>query len=151
VTPSRAPPPTPFDVSSPSYKSSHLAPGSNFRELDLPNLATAPARLHPGIFWLEYHLLCALSAATDHRLGIDSRLFVPHPDGHLPEAPPFHHGNLSGAFPPTTLELILGLHVDCSRLPVRLLFCSADEPHDASFPTRIVQNTIRLILNDQLA
>jgi hypothetical protein len=150
VTPSRAPPPTPFDVSSLSYNS-HLAPGSNFRELDLPNLATAPARLHPGFFWLGYHLLCALSTATDHRLGIDSRLFVPHPDGHLPEAPPFHHGNLSGAFSPTTLELILGLYIDCSHLPVRLLFCSVDEPHDASFLTQIDQNTIHLILNDQQA
>lgn len=83
----------------PSYNF-RLAPGSNFRELDLPNLATAPVRLHPGFFWLGYHLLCVLSTATDHRLGIDSRLFVLHPDGHLPEAPPFHYDNLSGAFPP---------------------------------------------------
>jgi len=108
-------PAPPLDVS-PSYNL-HLAPGSNFRELDLPNLDAPPARLHPGTRWLGTHLLCALSPATDHRLSINSRLLVPRPDGHVPEAPPFHHKDLAGAKLPITLELIRGLHVDCSHLP----------------------------------
>jgi hypothetical protein len=41
-----APPPPLLEVS-PSYNL-YLAPGFNFRELDLPNLDILTARLHPG-------------------------------------------------------------------------------------------------------
>lgn len=57
-------------------------------ELVLPHLDGASARLHPGFLWLGYHLLCALSPAADHRLGINLGLFVLRLKG--AEACPFH-------------------------------------------------------------
>jgi hypothetical protein len=105
---------------------------------------TQTFRLHdcttaPRLFlWLGYHLLCALSLATDHRLGIDSRLFVLRLDDHVPEARPFHPRTLQEQCSPLPSAA-------CTRLALRpsssdrsvVSFKVPFEAHDAAFRTQI--------------